>query len=175
MKIREKEFITYLSEDTIQQKIQELATQINSDYKDRNPLFIAVLNGSFMFAADLFKNLDAAVEISFIRVASYEQFSSSGNVSNLIGLTEPLHNRDVVILEDIIDTGLTMEKILEMIKDLSPASIEIVTLLQKPEALKVELDIKYCGFEIPNKFVVGYGLDYDGLGRNFKEILQLKD
>jgi len=128
-----------------------------------------------MFAADLFKNLDAAVEISFIKVASYEQFSSTGNVSNLIGLTEPLHNRDVVILEDIIDTGITMEKILEIIKDLDPASIEIVTLLQKPEALKVELNIKYCGFEIPNKFVVGYGLDYDGLGRNFKEILQLKD
>lgn len=175
MKIREKEFITYLSEDTIQQKIQKLAEQINKDYIDRNPLFIAVLNGAFMFAADLFKNLDGAAEISFIKVASYEQFSSTGNVTNLIGLTEPLHNRHVIILEDIIDTGLTMEKILDLISDLSPASIEIVTLLQKPEALKAELNIKYCGFEIPNKFVVGYGLDYDGLGRNFKEILQLKD
>jgi hypoxanthine phosphoribosyltransferase len=175
MKIGEKEFVTYLSEATIQQRIKELADRINSDYKERNPLFIAILNGSFMFAADLLKKLEGAVEISFIKVASYEQLSSTGYVKNLIGLSEPLHNRDVVILEDIIDTGLTMEKVLEMIKDLGPGSIEIVTLLQKPEALKVDLDIKYCGFEIPNKFVVGYGLDYDGLGRNFKEILQVKD
>ena len=164
-----------MSEDTIQQRIRELADRINSDYRERNPLFIAILNGSFMFAADLFKNLDAAVEISFIKVASYDQFSSSGKVSKLIGLTEPLHNRDVIILEDIIDTGLTMENIKEMIMDQAPGSVEIVTLLHKPEALKVDLNIKYCGFEIPNKFVVGYGLDYDGLGRNFREILQLKD
>ena len=175
MKIREKEFITYLSEDTIQQRISELANRINADYKGRNPMFIAILNGSFMFASDLFKQIRTAAEISFIKVASYEKFSSTGSVENLIGLAEPLNNRDVIIVEDIIDTGLTMKNILETMKSLGPDSIEIVTLLQKPEALQVDIDIKYCGFEIPNKFVVGYGLDYDGLGSNSKDIFQVKD
>ena len=174
MKIKDKEFITYLSSETIQKKVKDLADRINSDYKDHNPLFIAILNGSFMFAADLFKNLETAAEITFIKVSSYEKLSSTGNVKNLIGVNEPLHQRDGIILEDIIDTGSTMEKILEMVRDLGPASIEIVTLLHKPEALIVDLNIKYIGFEIPNKFVVGYGLDYEGLGRNFKDILQLK-
>ena len=175
MKIKDKEFVTYISEEVISRKVKELASQINEDYQYLNPIFIAVLNGSFMFAADLFKNLDMAAEIIFIKVASYEQLSSTGNVNSLIGLTEPLHDRNVVIIEDIIDTGFTMKKIMEMLEDLGPKTIEIVTLLYKPEALQVDLNIKYCGFEIQNKFVVGYGLDYDGLGRNFREILQLKD
>lgn len=174
MKIKDKEFETYLSSDQIQKRVKELADQINSDYQGKIPLFIAILNGAFMFASDLFKELNTAVEISFIKVSSYDQLSSSGTVKNLIGLKETLHNRDVIILEDIVDSGLTMVKILEMVKQLEPKSVEVVALLQKPEARKVNVEIKYTGFEIPNKFVVGYGLDYDGLGRNFKDILQLK-
>ena len=174
MKIKDKEFVTYLPSEKIQKRIKELASQIERDYNGRTPVFVAVLNGSFMFAADLFKNLENPAEISFIKVASYEKMSSTGNVKNLIGLNQPLYQRDVIILEDIIDSGLTMERILNLIGELEPNSIEIVSLLYKPEALKVELDIRYTGFEIPNKFVVGYGLDYDGLGRNFKDIWQLK-
>lgn len=175
MRIKDKEFETYLPETVIQEKVKELAGQINSDYEGRNPMVIAILNGSFIFAADLFRNLNPGAEITFIKVASYDQLSSSGNVKNLIGLNEPMAGRDVIILEDIVDTGITMQRIIEMVRELGPRSVEIVTLLFKPEALKVDMEIKYVGFEIPPKFVIGYGLDYDGQGRNYKEILQLKN
>ena len=174
MKIKDKEFELYLSSEQLQKRIKELASLIDADYRGKQPLFIAILNGSFIFAADLIRNMDNAAEITFVKVASYDQLTSTGDVKNLIGLNESLLHRDIIIIEDIVDSGLTMKMILDMVKKSNPASVEIVALLKKPEALKVDLDIKYTGFEIPNKFVVGFGLDYDGLGRNFKDILQLK-
>lgn len=175
MVVKDKEFQKYISSEEIHQKIKTLAEQINNDYKDKKPLFIAILNGSFMFAADLFKEVKIPCEISFVKVASYEEMESTGNVKQLIGLNENIFNKDVIIIEDIIDTGRTIAKILEEFRSLGASSVEVVTLLQKPEANKSGEKLKYIGFNIPEKFVVGYGLDYDGLGRNLKDIYQLKE
>ena len=174
MKVKDKNFVSYLSEEEIQKKIKELASAINKEYKETKPLFIAILNGSFMFASDLFKEIKLECEISFMKLSSYEEMSSTGNVRELIGLNENVFNRDVVIIEDIVDTGHTMVNVLEQFKDRGVKSVEVVSLLIKPEALENPVTIKYVGFEIPNKFVVGYGLDYDGFGRNSKAIYQLK-
>ncbi len=174
MKIKDKEFISYLSEEEIQNKIKGLAKKLNSDYKEKKPLFIAILNGSFMFASDLFKEIKLECEISFMKLSSYTEMQSSGNVRELIGLNENVFNRDVIIIEDIVDTGHTMKNVLDQFKDRGVKSVEVVSLLIKPEALENPVEIKYVGFEIPNKFVVGYGLDYDGFGRNTKAIYQLK-
>lgn len=175
MVVKDKEFQEYISSEQITQKIKELAGQINADYKDKKPLFIAILNGSFMFAADLFKEVEIPCEISFVKVASYEEMESTGNVKQLIGLNENIFNKDVIIIEDIIDTGRTISKILEEFRSLGASSVEVVTLLRKPEANKSGEPLRYIGFDIPEKFVVGYGLDYDGLGRNLKDIYQLKE
>ncbi|ELR70956.1 Hypoxanthine-guanine phosphoribosyltransferase [Fulvivirga imtechensis AK7] len=175
MVVKDKEFQKYISSEEIHQKIKILAEQINNDYKDKKPLFIAILNGSFMFAADLFKEVKIPCEISFVKVASYEEMESTGNVKQLIGLNENIFNKDVIIIEDIIDTGRTIAKILEEFRSLGASSVEVVTLLQKPEANRSGEKLKYIGFDIPEKFVVGYGLDYDGLGRNLKDIYQLKE
>ncbi len=174
MKVKDKDFVSFLGDEKIQNKIKELASNINKDYKDSKPLFIAILNGSFMFASDLFKEIDLDCQISFMKLSSYQEMESTGNVKQLIGLNENVFKRDVIIIEDIVDTGHTMENILEQFKDRGVNSVEIVSLLVKPEALVNPIDIKYVGFEIPNKFVVGYGLDYDGFGRNSKAIYQLK-
>lgn len=173
IKLHDKNFDTYLSEQTIQDKIRELANQINQDYSDKRPLFIAILNGSFMFAADLFKHLSIEAEISFIKLVSYRGMKSSGNVVTSIGLDEDLYDRDVVIVEDIVDTGKTMSEFLPKLSHQQPKSLKIVALLHKAEMTKFPIQIDYLGFTIPDKFVVGYGLDYDGLGRNLKEIYQL--
>jgi hypoxanthine phosphoribosyltransferase len=173
IKLHDKSFDTYLSEETIQKKIQELAEAINQDYKDKRPLFIAILNGSFMFAADLFKHLTIDAEISFIKLASYKGMKSSGNIITSIGLDHDLYDRDVIIVEDIVDTGKTLNVFLPQLHHQQPKSLRIAALLHKPEATQFPLTIDYVGFSIPNKFVVGYGLDYDGLGRNLKEIYQL--
>lgn len=173
VKLHDKSFDTYLSEEVIQAKIKELATQINTDYADKKPLFIAILNGSFMFAADLFKHLSIDAEICFIKLASYQGMKSSGNVVTAIGLDQDLFGRDIVIIEDIVDTGKTLHDFLPKLEHQQPASLRIASLLHKPEATQFPFDIHYVGFSIPNKFVVGYGLDYDGLGRNLKEIYQL--
>lgn len=173
IKLHDKSFDTYLSEESIQKKIAELAASINKDYKDKNPLFIAILNGSFMFAADLFKHLTINAEICFIKLASYKGMKSTGHVTTAIGLDEDLYDRDVVILEDIVDTGKTLQHFLPKLHHQQPKSLKIASLLHKPDATVVPITIDYLGFAIPNKFVVGYGLDYDGLGRNLKEILQL--
>ena len=173
IKLYDKSFDTYLSEETIQKKIQELAEAINQDYKDKRPLFIAILNGSFMFAADLFKHLTIDAEISFIKLASYKGMKSSGNIITSIGLDHDLYDRDVIIVEDIVDTGKTLNVFLPQLHHQQPKSLRIAALLHKPEATQFPLTIDYVGFSIPNKFVVGYGLDYDGLGRNLKEIYQL--
>jgi hypoxanthine phosphoribosyltransferase len=173
IKVHDKTFDTYLSEETIQEKIKELAGAINRDYAGKRPLFIAILNGSFMFAADLFKYLTIPAEISFIKLASYKGMKSSGSVITAIGLDEDLYNRDVVIIEDIVDTGRTLYKFIPSLEHQQPSSLKIATLLHKPEATVHPLTLDYVGFSIPNKFVLGYGLDYDGLGRNLKEIYQL--
>ena len=171
--VHDKSFETYLSEETIQQRVKELATSINHDYADKRPLFIAILNGSFMFASDLFKQLSIEAELCFIKIASYKGMKSSGKVITSIGLEEDLFKKDVVIVEDIVDTGKTLHRFLPKLMHQQPKSLKIVTLLHKPEATEHPLTLDYIGFSIPNKFVVGYGLDYDGLGRNFKEIYQL--
>ena len=173
IKLHDKSFDIYLSEKEIQEKVKSIADQLNNDYKDKRPLFIAVLNGSFMFAADLFKYLTIDAEISFIKLVSYKGMKSSGNVVTAIGLEMDLYNREVVIVEDIVDTGKTLHEFLPKLDHQQPKSLKIAALLHKPEATQFALKIDYLGFSIPNKFVVGYGLDYDGLGRNFKEIYQL--
>jgi hypoxanthine phosphoribosyltransferase len=173
VKLHDKTFDIYLSEDAIQQKVRELADAINDEYSGRRPLFIAILNGSFMFAADIFKHLTIEAEICFIKLASYRGMKSSGQVITAIGLDHDLYDRDVVILEDIVDTGKTLTEFLPQLHHQQPRSFAIVTLLHKSEATKYPLSIAHVGFDIPDKFVVGYGLDYDGLGRNLKEIYQL--
>lgn len=173
IKVHDKSFDIYLPEAQIQEKIKALADQINKDYAGKKPLFIPILNGSFMFASDLFKYITIDAEISFIKLASYKGMKSSGNIITAIGLDQDLFGRDIIIVEDIVDTGKTLTEFLPQLQHQQPASLKIAALLHKPEALKYPLTIDYIGFTIPNKFVVGYGLDYDGLGRNLKEIYQV--
>lgn len=173
IKVHDKSFETYLPEEVIQKRIKELADKISNDYKGRKPLFIAILNGSFMFAADLFKHLTIEAEICFIKLASYKGMKSSGNVVTSIGLEDDLFGKEVIIVEDIVDTGKTLHNFLPKLEHQQPKSMKIATLLHKSEAIEYPLSLDYVGFDIPNKFVVGYGLDYDGLGRNLKEIYQL--
>lgn len=171
--LHDKAFDTYLSAETIQQKVVEIAASLNEEYDGKRPLFIAILNGSFMFAADLFKHLTIEAEICFIKLASYRGMKSSGHVTTAIGLDQDLFDRDVIIVEDIVDTGKTLHEFLPKLHHQQPKSFKIVTLLHKSEATKFPLTLDYIGFTIPDKFVIGYGLDYDGLGRNLKEIYQL--
>jgi hypoxanthine phosphoribosyltransferase len=173
IKVYDKTFETYLSEDTIQKRVQELAAAINKDYAGKRPMFIAILNGSFMFAADLFKHLSIEAELCFIKLASYKGLKSSGNVVTSIGLEDDIFDKEIVIVEDIVDTGKTLHNFLPKLEHQQPRSLRIATLLHKSEATEFPLKLDYIGFDIPNKFVVGYGLDYDGLGRNLKEIYQL--
>ena len=171
--ILDKNFTPFISRETIENRITEIAKQINTDYEGRCPLFIVVLNGAFLFATELVKNIPLSCEITFVRLSSYAQTESTGKVRQIIGLEEKIAERDVIIIEDIVDTGLTMTQLLAQIEDLKPRSIEIATLLHKPEALKKPVKMRYIGFEIENKFVVGYGLDYDGLGRNLNALYVL--
>jgi hypoxanthine phosphoribosyltransferase len=173
IKVHDKSFETYLSEVVIQKRVKEIAENINKDYAGKKPLFIAILNGSFMFAADLFKNLSIEAELCFIKLASYKGMKSSGKVVTSIGLEEDLFDKDVIIVEDIVDTGKTLHNFLPKLVHQQPKSLKIAALLHKSEATTYPLSIDYVGFDIPNKFVVGYGLDYDGLGRNLKEIYQV--
>lgn len=173
IKVHDKSFDIYLSEEIIQQRVKELAAEVNKDYAGKRPLFIAILNGSFMFASDLFKYLSIEAELCFIKLASYKGMKSSGNVVTSIGLEDDLFGKDVIIVEDIVDTGKTLHNFLPKLMHQQPKSMKIVTLLHKSEATEFPLQLDYVGFDIPNKFVVGYGLDYDGLGRNLKEIYQV--
>ncbi len=157
----------------IQQRVKEIAASINQEYAGKRPLFIAILNGSFMFASDLFKQLTVEAELCFIKLSSYKGMQTSGRVITTIGLDDDLFGRDVIIVEDIVDTGKTLHNFLPRLIHQQPKSLKMVTLLHKPEATEFPLALDYVGFSIPNKFVVGYGLDYDGLGRNLKEIYQL--
>ena len=170
----DKTFEPYLPESLIQEKIKEMAEVINTDYKGKKPLFIAILNGSFMFASDLFKSIELEAEICFIKLASYKGTKSSGQVITAIGLDTDINDRHIIILEDIIDTGKTLNEFLPQLQNQQPASLKIAVLLHKPDATVFPFKIDYCCFSIPNRFVLGYGLDYDGYGRNLKEIYQLK-
>jgi len=172
--VLDKEFIPYLTEEEIQEKITALAAQLNKDYDGKRPIFLSILNGSFLFTADLFKQITIEAEVCFIKLASYKGMTSSGNVITAIGLEANVSGRDIIILEDIIDTGKTLHHYLPQLLSSGPASVKIVVLLNKKEALQFPVTVDYTCFEIPNKFVVGYGLDYDGLGRNSKHIYQLK-
>lgn len=164
--ILDKEFTPFIDRLKIEQRIAELATQISSDYKDRCPLFIVVLNGAFLFATELVKGIPLSCEVTFIKLASYTQTESSGTVREIIGLEEKIAGRDIIVIEDIVDTGLTMAHLLEQIDSFQPASVAVATLLHKPDALLKPVPMRYVGFQIANRFVVGFGLDYDGLGRN---------
>ncbi|MBS0001207.1 MAG: hypoxanthine phosphoribosyltransferase [Cyclobacteriaceae bacterium] len=170
MKILDLEFKPYKKEEEIKHAVKKLGKKLTRDYENRDPLFLVILNGAFIFAADLFRELKIPAEVSFIKLSSYPEISSSGHVRELIGLNHTIFNRNIIILEDIIDTGLTLQHTLEALQDLGAASIEVVALFIKPESFKKKTDIRYVGFEIPNEFIVGYGLDYQGFGRNLKDV-----
>ena len=173
IQVIDKKFKPYLSAAEIGNRIKSVAAQINKDYEGKKPIFIAILNGSFMFASDLFKEITVEAEICFIKLASYKGTKSTGNVITSIGLDEPLEGRHVIIIEDIVDTGNTLNKFLPQLMNQQPASLKIAALLHKPEALEHPIVIDYLGFSVPNIFLLGFGLDYDGLGRNLAEIYQL--
>ncbi len=171
VKIHDKEFKLFISHEKIQAVVEEMAEKMNGELKGKNPLFLCILNGSFMFAAELFKRIDMVeAEISFVKLASYSGDHTSGKVKQLIGLNENIEGRTVVVLEDIVDTGITIDNIQQQLSGLNPKEVYVATLLLKPDALQKEVDLKYVGMEIPNDFIVGYGLDYDGLGRNLIDI-----
>lgn len=174
IKILDKEFVPYLSEEEIKNRVKEVGDNISNEYEGKKPLLVSVLNGSFIFTADLIRTIKIPIEVTFIRVASYEALKTTGKVREILGLKENVFGRDILILEDIVDTGTTLEHLLEAFKDLGTNSIKVATLLHKPDAQEKAEKPDFVGFEIPNKFVVGYGLDYEGLGRELKEIYQLK-
>ena len=169
IQVLDKKFQPFLKAEIIHEQVNKLASQLNTDYAGKKPLFIAILNGSFMFASDLFKELTIDAEICFIKLASYKGTKSTGNVITSIGLDENLKGRHIIIVEDIVDTGKTLHEFLPQLMNQQPASLKIAALLHKPEALIFPLTIDYLGFNVPNKFLLGYGLDYDGLGRNLKK------
>ena len=173
--IKDKVFKPFISEDELQRSIQIVASKINQDFSGKSPLFLGILNGSFMFASDLLKSIDLECAISFVKVASYVGTSSTGKVNELIGLSEEIEGKDIIIIEDIVDTGNTIEKLFDLLSDKNVNSVSVATLLYKPEAYKKNHEIKYIGLEIPNEFVLGYGLDYDGLGRNLSSIYILDE
>ncbi len=173
MRIKDKEFKLYIPEDQIKASIREVAKQLNNDYKNQHVIFIGVLNGAFMFAGDLLKNIDLRCEISFVKVKSYKGTASIGEVHELIGFTSEVEGKHIVLLEDIVDTGLTLDKLYSMLEMHEPKSVEVATLLFKPEAYNGKDKPKYIGLEIENKFIVGYGLDYLEEGRNTRDIYQI--
>ncbi|WP_026462930.1 phosphoribosyltransferase [Adhaeribacter aquaticus] len=175
VKIHDKTFQIYISERQILQTVEVLAARISHDYKHKRPLFLAVLNGAFMFASDLLKEVSINCEISFVKLSSYEDMGSTGHVTEVIGLKEDISQRHVIILEDIVDSGRTLYGLQNTLADMYPASVEIAALLVKPDALQHPLQVKYTGRSIPNDFVVGYGLDYNGLGRNLRDLYKVTD
>jgi len=170
IQIKDKEFSISIPREEIRKEVKRVAEEINRDLAGQNPLFLSVLNGSFMFTADLMKHITIPCEVSFVKLASYQGVASTGTIKEVIGINEDLTNRTVVIVEDIVDTGLTMQRLLETLGTRNPKEIKIATLLLKPDKLKVALDIEYVAMKIPNDFIVGYGLDYDGFGRNYPDI-----
>ncbi len=170
MKIKDLQFKKFITADRIEKKVSALAKAIDKDYADRTPVFLPILNGSFMFASDLLKEVVVPCRVSFVKISSYSGTTSTGQLKTLIGHDESLFGADIIIVEDIVDTGQTLQKISDELKSLGAKSVEAVTLLRKQPAREKNLEIKYIGFELEQEFVVGYGLDYDGLGRNLKDI-----
>lgn len=175
IQIEDKEFEIFLENDNICKRTRLIGIQLNVDYENRCPIFIGVLNGSFLFMADLLKEITVSCEVGFIKVSSYEGTESSGKIKQAFGLPSDLFERDVILVEDIVDTGFTLDYIIAEIQKQKPASVKVCALLLKPKALKAPIEeLEYVGFEIANEFVVGYGLDYNGLGRNLKDIYRAK-
>lgn len=174
IKIKDKEFELFLTQTQIEEAIGQVADKITKELADEDPLFLCILNGSFMFASELMKRVNIPSELSFVKMSSYQGTRSTGKLKELIGLQEDIKDRTVVIVEDIVDTGYTMEMILEQLSCDQPKQIKIATLLLKPDALKVDISLDYVAMEIPSDFIVGYGLDYDGYGRNLPNIYKLK-
>jgi hypoxanthine phosphoribosyltransferase len=170
VRLHDLHFTPFLSAESIAQRVKELAAQLSRELEHEQPLFIGILNGVFVFASDLLKQMHIDCEITFVKLSSYDGTTSSGKVRTSIGLNDEITGRNVIVLEDIIDTGKTVSQFTQELKKLNPESIRVVTLLFKPDALEYDLEIDYIGFKVPNKFLVGYGLDYDGLGRNLKDI-----
>lgn len=170
IRILDKTFVQSISERRISEEVQRMAAHICEDMRHEDPIFIVMLNGAFMFASDLMKQLDFPSKVSFVKFASYQGTSSTGAVMELIGLSEHIEGRTVVIVEDIVDTGLTMQRMIEVLNSHNPKKIHIASLFLKPEKLEVEIQVDYVAFRIPNDFIVGYGLDYEGYGRNLPAI-----
>lgn len=170
IQIKDKKFKLSIPESEIQAAVRKVAEQINHDVAEKNPVFICVLNGAFMFAGDLMKNVNMPCEITFVKLSSYDGLYTSGVVKEIIGLNESVVGRNVVVVEDIVDTGITMERILSSLRAKGANEIRVATFLQKPDALQCDIKIDYVAMKIPNDFIVGYGLDYDGYGRNLKDI-----
>jgi len=173
IQLHDKKFGIYLSEEEIQARIKALAAQITTDYADKQPIILSILNGSFIFTADLVRYFDFPMTIEFVRYSSYEGTASTGQVTKMLGMKSDIKDQDVIIVEDIIDTGRTLHHALQDLRDQQPRSIEIASLLVKPDAAIHEVPCKYIGFSIPNDFVVGYGLDYDERGRDLPSIYKL--
>ncbi len=170
IQIKDRKFKPFIPEAVIKEKIKEVADRINRDMEGKNPLFISVLNGAFVFTADLMRMITIPCEVSFVKLASYQGTTSTGTIKEVMGINEDLTGRHIVIVEDIIDTGLTMKRMVESLGTRNPASVHVCTLLLKPDKLKVDLNVEYAVMEIPNDFIVGYGLDYDQQGRNLPDI-----
>jgi hypoxanthine phosphoribosyltransferase len=175
IRIHDKEFVPSIPSEEILEQVRRVANEINRDYEGQQPLFLVVLNGSFIFAADLMREITLPADVSFVKLASYQGTASSGTVREVIGLNTDITGRPIIIVEDIVESGLTMAHMIATLKKQNPKSIDICTLLLKPEKLEVQLDIKYVAMEIPNDFIVGYGLDYNELGRNLKDIYTIKE
>ena len=173
IQVHEKQFRLFITEAEIQREVSRIADEMNRDLADKDPIFLGILNGAFMFASDLYKQLNFPCQITFLKLASYSGTYSTGSVKQLIGIGQDLKDRVVVVLEDIVDTGVTLETIIRQLSGYQPSDIKVATFLHKPDATLTEVKLDYLGMSIPNDFILGYGLDYDGYGRNFKEIYQL--
>lgn len=170
VKFLDKEFELSIPEEKLLKAIDNIADKMNNDLEGKNPLFVCVLNGSFMFASDLMKRINTPCQISFVKLSSYQGTGSTGNVKEIIGFNEDIEGRTVIFLEDIVDTGLTITNIVEQVKGLKPADVKVATMLFKPDACQKDVTLDYVGMTIPNDFIVGYGLDYAGYGRNLRNI-----
>lgn len=173
--IRDKSFGRFISDEQIQEAVSKLASRIDSEYNGKTPIFLIVLNGAFIFASDLIKKVKIECEIAFVRLSSYKGTQSTGVVNEMLGVDIDLENRYVIVVEDIVDTGLTLQHFMQKLKTLKPAEVKIATCLVKPDAFKADYLVDFSCFSIPNDFVVGYGLDYDGLGRNSSDIYKLAE
>ena len=175
IQVHDRYFEPFIPEEAIQKEVERLAMEMNRDLAGKDPIFLGILNGAFMFASDLYKQLTFPCQITFLKLASYSGTKSTGSVKQLIGINRDLKDRVVVVLEDIVDTGVTLETIIRQLSGYEPEEIRVATFLHKPDATVKEVKLDYVGMEIPNNFILGYGLDYDGYGRNFREIYQLVD